>query len=78
MERARGCLQKDILGAVVDLKPLYYSAAPIIIIIIITAIVTVEMEVSDVQVIKLVLMHTLLEVHVSVQYNMCPFRELQQ
>ena len=49
-----GLLEKDIIGAVVEVKPLYYSA--VIIIITITAIVTVEMEVSDVQVIKL-LMH---------------------
>ena len=49
-----GRLQKDAPGTVAEVKPLYYSAAPIIIIIIIhTALVTVKMEVSDVQVTEL-------------------------
>ena len=42
-----GLLQKYVTGAVVEVKPLYYSA---ICIVTGTAIATVEMEVSDVQV----------------------------
>ena len=42
-----GLFQKCVTGAVVEVKPLYYSA---ICIVTITAIATVEMEVSDVQV----------------------------
>ena len=47
-----GLLQKDVLGVVVEVKLLYYTAA-LSIITFITALVTVKMEVSDVQVIKL-------------------------
>ena len=59
LERAVGHLQKGAPGTVAEVKPLYYSAAPPIIIIIIiiiiihTALVTVRMEVSDVQVTEL-------------------------
>ena len=54
LERAMGHLQKGAPGTVVEVKPLYYSAATFMAIIIIVAVlVTVKMEVSDVQVIEL-------------------------